>query len=245
MRQGKCAWSSCCIFPTCELLGCELEVFLFWFCNERSRLCQGKHSTGQEDQETLGQEKQLIVYMTVRRWLVGKAHEHFVGAARQGYHEVRDYLKKRSHFSKKSVRIPGKSKLFFHNHNFKNIHGPKKDLGILWHIFGGALSNTDFRWGLLLHLPMPFQGSQCFGPWPGMTVIGDSPWDTSPFALILEKFFSGGEGSGGILLYINTELVQRTRRGRECWIYSIDVKCHLCVQTGLERGHRSPACPAV
>jgi len=26
---------------------------------------------------------------------------------------------------------------------------------------------------------------------------------------------------------------------------SIGVKCHLRVQTGLERGHRSPACPAV
>lgn len=83
-------------------------------------------------------------------------------------------------------------------------------------IFLGVLqSNTDFRPGQLLHFPMPFQGSGCLDPLSDMTVVGGSPWDTSPFALSLENYFSGGEGSGGILLCANSELVPRTMHGRK------------------------------
>ena len=46
-------------------------------------------------------------------------------------------------------------------------------------------------------------------------MVGGSQWDTSPYALILDNYFSGGEGSGGILPCANAELVLRTRSGRE------------------------------
>lgn len=107
--------------------------------------------------------------------------------------------------------------------------------------FWGALEQHWSQAGLLFHLPMPFQGIRSLGPWPGMTVVGGSPCDTTTFPDSGELFFWWG----GSEKKESKSFSPRTRHGREHWIYSIDTNCHLHVYTGLERRHGSPACSAV
>ena len=100
MRQGKCACSSSYIFPTCEILGCELEVFIFWLSNERSGW--GQCGPGAQ---TLGHGDQLTVYVTVRRWLVSKADHCWVGR-KIGIPRSKKWFTKEKSFLQESPRNP-------------------------------------------------------------------------------------------------------------------------------------------
>lgn len=125
-----------------------------------------------------------------------------MGAGRQAYQEVRNPLKKRSHSSRKSVRIPKKFKLFSTIHNFQNIYGLKENLSSLlaYDMFCHALEQHWFQAGLLFHLPKESGVWALDQAWQRLEAAHGKhhhfPW----FWRII---FQAGKGRAGLLQMLN------------------------------------------